>query len=220
MRHGSQLEWVGRDVSALFSMLTRYTRFVLLSKRALALVSLLLVVSLVAYPLTEHDRSGMRLSFVDRGQGGSNSSQPVMAQPEFRGSNEKGDRYKVNAREAVQQTQDVLLLRGIDAQLLSVNGGLRLLSAAQGRYEQSKKLLHLSGGVTVADDRGYVMESEAVDVNTATFDIAGDQPVTGNGPSGTLRASGIRVTNNGNRLEFLRGPDAPVHVTILRKGRT
>ena len=214
-KKGLSANWAVTEVDHLFSRFARYTRFVLYSKWFLLVIALGLVTTLIALPLVSHDRSGIRVSFVDNGSNGPKAASPVMNNPEFHGIDDKGEQYRVNGIRATQITPTLVGLEQVEAQLVSKDGSWRSLTAARGEYHQDTKFLVLTGNVTVINDQGYSFNSERAEVDTKTNHIVGNQPITGVGPAGNLLASSFEMIDNGAHMIFNRGAE-PVRLHIDR----
>jgi lipopolysaccharide export system protein LptC len=217
-KKGLSANWAVAEVDHLFSTLGRYTRFVVYSKWFLLVVALGLMTVLIALPLLSHDRSGIRVSFVDTGDNpAAKASSPIMTNPEYHGIDTKGEQYRVNGARAVQVTPTLIALEKVEAQLVTTQGGWRSLTADRGEYHQDTKLLVLIGNVTVIDDQGYSFTTEKANVETAkNLHITGDQPVSGVGPTGNLLASGFEIMDSGAHMIFVGGAEQ-VHLHIDRK---
>lgn len=210
--------WAVKEVDHLLSRLASYTRFVLYSKWFLLVLAAALLTTLIALPLLSKSRSGVRVSFVDTQTGTKPAAEPVMNSPEYFGSTDKGDQYKITGERAVQVSPTLIRILQVEGQLISPSGGWRSLSAAQAEYKQDAKLMTLTGAVTMMDDQGYTFTTESATVNTATSEVEGSEPIQGSGPLGNLLASSFRIMDNGKRIVFYRGA-APLRLVIQRQGR-
>ena len=208
--------WAVREVDHLFSRLGRYTRFVLYSKWFLAVLSLALLTSLIAWPLLTKDRSGIRMSFVDnRVNTGRKAASPVMSNPEYRGTSNAGEPYKVNGLRGTQVTQSLAMIEQVEAQMLRKGGGWLSLSSEKAEYHQDVKRIDLIGNVTLIDDRGYAFLTAQASIDTKTNDVDGNQPISGTGPVGNLLASSFKIRDKGTHLIF-KGGTSPVQLHIDR----
>lgn len=206
-RKGIADNWAVREVDHLFSRFARYTRFVLYSKWFLGVFALMLMSTLVLYPLLTKDDSGMRISFtsVETKDGGT-AIAPVMENPVYEGTDKKGQRFKVTGLRAIQQSADLTVIEKPEGQLLTNSQSWISLSADRADYEQGKNHLLLTGNVSLLHDQGYTFVTERAWINTATMVIQGDQEISGAGPMGTLLATGFQILDNGNRILFFGGP--------------
>ncbi len=212
------LLWGVREVDHLFSAFRRYTKFVFVSKWFLALFALLLMGSLIAWPLITKDRSGIRVSFVgtDTKQGSSAAS-PVMNNPHYQGMDAKGQQYKVTGLRAVQKTSELIAIEQVNGQLLRANGESVSLRAERADYAQKAGRLDLFGNVTIQDSGGYIFVTPSATVNTATMDVSGTDKVDGNGPQGRLSAIGFTIRENGKYIVFGGRERVTVHLDKMRQ---
>lgn len=216
---GISANWAVREVDQLFSRFRRYTQFVLFSKWFLGVLAIVLMVSLIAWPLLSKDQSGIRLSFTDaKTAGGGTIASPAMSSPIYRSTGEHGQQFKVTGIKATQATPTLVVLDAVEGQLLQQNGSWMQLNAKRADYFQDRRMIELSGEVTVINNQGYSFVTEHATVNAQTMDMHGESPVSGTGPLGNLLASGFEITDNGEHIVFHRGEKAPVKLEIERTG--
>ncbi len=204
--------WAVREVDHLFARFRRYTRFVFYSKWFLGGFALILMVSLIAYPLISKDRSGIRVSFVGTDNAGKPISSPVMENPEFKGTDAKDQQFKITGTRAIQKSEDLVVIEQVEGQLIQQHGGWVSVTADMAEYMQQARKIELIGNVTIADDSGYIFVTPRATVDTATMDVEGKAQVEGSGPQGNLLATGFKIRNNGGEITF--GGRDRVNVTI------
>ncbi len=207
--------WGVRKVDHLFSAFARYTRFVLYSKWVVGVFAVLLLVSLIGYPLLTKDRSGIRVSFVGTNGKDQPVASPVMNNPEYQGTNTSGQQYKVTGLRAIQKTSDMIVIEQVSGQLVRADGGFVALNADSAEYQQKAQRIELIGNVHVDDASGYSFTTSRAMVNTDTMDVDGNAPVEGTGPQGKLLATGFKIRDNGKRISF--GGRDRVTVTLDQK---
>lgn len=207
--------WGMRDADSLLARLGRYTRFVLYGKWSLLGVALLLVASLILWPLLTKDSSGLRVSFVDSKTAKQPPASPVMHNPEYSGSGTKGQQYKITGKTATQKKPTLITLTEVEATLSKPNGSWHILTAERAEYQQDKKLIDLYGKVTVLDGTKNTFSTAHATIDAATSHVYGTERITGEGNLGKLVASGFEIKDNGAHITFTRG-DAPVTVTLQR----
>ena len=209
-----------KEVDHLLSRFARYTRFVFVSKWFLMILAIGLLTTLIGLPLLSKSRAGMRVSFVDSQEARKNqTAEPVMNSPEYYGTTDKGDQYKITGEKAIQVNPTLIRVIKVDGQMMSVSGGWRALVAKTGEYQQDKKIMTLIGDVSVTDDKGYNFVTQSAVINTNTSEVTGSEPVQGSGPLGNLLASSFRIMDNGSRIIFYTGA-TPLRVTIQRSHGT
>jgi hypothetical protein len=218
-KSGLSNNWAVNEVDHLFSKLARYTRFVVFSKWFLLVFAIGLMVTLITVPLVSKDRSGVRVSFVDTQTNGKGAAaSPVMSNPEYRGTSEKGDQFKVGGARAIQVSPTHITIEQVEAQMITPTGSWRSLTAQRAEYDQDKKMIALMGDVTLVDEQGYSFVTDAATVNMATMEVVGDSPIQGVGPLGNLLASSFKIMDSGKRIIFAGGPER-LRLRIDRKAK-
>lgn len=199
----------------LFGKLGRYTRFVALSKWSLVAVAMMLMASLVVWPLVTKDKTGLRVSFVGTSTVDGNPSRPVMTNPQYYGVNENGQEYKVTGETATQQSSSLVVIDKVSAQLSKPDGSWVALTADHAEFQQDKKLIDLFGNVNVLDDQQNQFITDEAKIDATTMHVVGEKPIRGVGLQGNIVASAFEITDNGNRIIF-KGGDEQLRVTVDR----
>lgn len=198
----------------IFARITRYTRMVLFGKWALAGVSIFIILLIIIIPLVEQTRDGKRISFVSTQQVA--GEHPVMLRPKLEGLTEDNEPYTATAARAVQQSENMVQLFEIQADLFKKDNSWLNLTAKEGSYDSGKGVLLLFGGVTLYKDDGYDFTSERVAIDTRSGTISGEGEIAGQGTLGNLRATGYSIEDNGRRMRFGNGGIKRVSVTIKK----
>ena len=76
------------------------------------------------------------------------------------------------------------------------------LSSDTGFYEPQSQHLDLFGNVALFQDKGNEFHSSSAHVDMAASTAEGDDPVSGQGPFGTVTAQGFRILDRGNTIIF------------------
>ncbi len=201
----------------LFHRIARYTQMVLFGKWALGAVSLVIILLIIAIPLVEQTRDGKRISFVSTQQV-LTGDKPAMLNPKLEGVTEKHEPYTATAQRAVQETENVVRLYTVQADLFKTDNSWLNMVANEGRYDSSKSLLELWGDVALYQDNGYSFNTQRVDIDTRKASAKGAGLVTGQGTLGNLTATGYSIEDNGARMLF-GSPGDRVLVKILKAGK-
>jgi lipopolysaccharide export system protein LptC len=82
------------------------------------------------------------------------------------------------------------------------NGALVVVTAATAMYQSQAQLLDLFGDVNLVHENGTRFVTNTAHVDVAADSVAGNDPVTGHGPSGDITAQGFRVLDRGNTIVF------------------
>ncbi len=137
-----------------------------------------------------------------------------VSQASYRGRDNQGRDFTVNAGSAVQVSAADPIVRMTDlAATLTMAEGPARLSAPDGAYDFDRDTVAVSGPVTFATADGYSLVARGVTIDLKHRRVAGDGGISGEVPSGTFSASGIRadlvertVTLDGNaRLHMVPG---------------
>jgi lipopolysaccharide export system protein LptC len=184
----------------------------------LGALALVLLLGLVLWPVLTKDRSGLRISFTDKGSAGAPAQptdSPVMNTPEYRGITNKGEQFVINGTKATQITPTLMRVEKMTSHLIRLDNAWDAVSSDWADYHQDTKIIELFGNVTATNDKGYVFVTSHATVDTNTSDVHGDQPVTGTGPMGNILASRFEIMDSGAHIVFMGGAQQ-VHVHIDR----
>ncbi len=127
--------------------------------------------------------------------------------PRFESTDEKKQPYTITARRALQgeTNEDLILLDEPLADILLNSGNWVALEARQGAFRQDNQRLLLKGNVRLFHDRGYQMETAQLQLDLEKNTAWSEEAVYGQGPAGTLEASGLKANSSTGVLVFL-GP--------------
>jgi len=180
----------------------RYSRFVALLRYLLPILAVALLALVAIWPQIHGGIDGFRLQALKLDP--SDISTLRMSRARYQGIDENDRPYRLTAEGAVQNPRDknLVALEIPQAELTMENGSQVTVAAESGVYNGSGKTLDLMGKVRVTRDDGYVFETEVARVDLAAGTVAGDDPVVGRGPGGTIRAEGFRVLQKGAVVEF------------------
>jgi lipopolysaccharide export system protein LptC len=76
------------------------------------------------------------------------------------------------------------------------------LTADSGVYREDNRMLMLNGHVSLHDGQGDTFVTDQAIVDTIKGAVAGQSPITGQGPSGSISAESYAVYDHGQRLVF------------------
>ncbi|MCE2927816.1 MAG: LPS export ABC transporter periplasmic protein LptC [Rickettsiales bacterium] len=187
-------------VGALTGSVARYTRLVMLS-RNLLWVLVVLVIGAVIWTATDKDESaGSRLVFSNVKV--NENLENEMVNPHYQGLDSKNKPYTVIADKAIQKDKDLVLLHNIKADMQQDKGAWLALNAGGGELNITTKKLWLTDGVSMFYEGGYEMQTTKAFVDISAGTAYGDEPVTGQGPLGTLKANSFHVQGRGDVIRF------------------
>ncbi len=216
--HGSEADketvWHPREATVgktVAQSVAQYSRFVSAMKVALPVAAGLLLLLVVALPLLRQDddrfRIGMKLIK------GSDSDALSMSNARYFGTDEKGQPYAVTAEGVRQRSNNdnAIDLVTPKANIKLTNGSSVSAAASAGIYTRDIQKLDLSGQVSVFQENGNTLHTTQAVVMLKEGTASGTQPVTGDGPFGTLQAEGgFDLSDHGNIMHF----HGPAHMVL------
>jgi len=133
------------DRKRLLETLTRYSRFVSVSKALLILMTMILVGTVVILPLMRGDAGGMRIVFTATED--SPEEEPVMKNPRFQGTDYKNQPFMVTAESAIQRDKNTIDLTDVSADMTMKDESWLMVTANKGTLALGDKELWLEGKV-------------------------------------------------------------------------
>lgn len=180
----------------------RYTRFVAMMKLVLPVIAAVVIALVVAWPQLKSKPEGFRLGLSNITVHEKGGQQVVNAR--FTGNDKEERPFTVTADSAfqIEEKGNAFALEFPKADIAMSDGSWMALTAEAGRYDKKAQTLRLAGGVNLFHDAGYEFHTPSALIDLGKGSAFGEQPVTGQGPLGTLDASGFRVLDRGKRLIF------------------
>ncbi len=180
----------------------RYSRFVQFTKLALPALALGLVLLLAAWPRVEgaFESVRMRVPRIDL----SDASDLHMVKARYSGIDRENRPFVITADIARQKPNldDLITLERPKGDLTTQSGNWLELSGDTGFYQPQPQLLDLFGNVSLYQDKGNEFHSTSAHLDMNAGTAVGDDPVTGQGPFGTVAAQGFRILNRGDIIFF------------------
>lgn len=175
----------------------RYSRFVVLMKRVLALGAFLIIAAVLAFFFVQRMPRQLQVSYERLARVENDLS---MIKPRLTGSDTKGNPYVITAEMAVQDAHNPerASLKNLEADLELDRTNWLNARAKTGMVDMGTGQLELGGGIDVYTASGYELHSRSASANLKQSMIHGHETVTGQGPDGTLRADEFhadRATN-------------------------
>jgi len=150
------------------------------------------------------------------------ATQNTLLSADFASVDSKGRPFHILAEQAVQQNDDANTV-----QLIKPNGTLKSsetetinLSGDTGVYQQDTQYLTLTNNVVMTRTDGSVMKTEKLNMNMQTNSAATDQPITIDGPQGSIAAQGMTSIDGGAKTVFDGPVKLIVHTNTSLKGGT
>jgi lipopolysaccharide export system protein LptC len=198
------LDWKVRN-RATSSEVQRYSRFVVIMKRALPMAAAALLAAVIAYSLQPRLQGGKKLALTFQRLRIVNNDLE-MIKPRLTGVDGQGNPYVVTAEKAIQDLHNAkhARLQSVEADMTLKDGKWLNLTATQGWLDTLKQKLWLRGAIDVFSDNGYEAHTTAADIDMLTGAVVGSHTVSGQGPLGTFRADNFRI-DRGTVHEKKRG---------------
>lgn len=169
-------------------------------KIALFVFAGLMFLSIVIIANLQGGEKGGRLVF--SGADATEEDEPRMINPRYYGTDSKNRPFSINAKNAVQKKNGDVLLEDINGDMLLNEKSWLALNATQGQIDKDAKEIVLSGEVSMFYEGGYEFRSSYAKIYPDSAQAEGNQPIQGQGPSGTLKADSFNVTDRGQTLYF------------------
>jgi lipopolysaccharide export system protein LptC len=191
-----------RQRSRAFSQARRHSRFVRFFKIAIPVGALLgiSVVGFVAYFDPFRRIEGLTLGPVSV-----SGTQVAMESPKLTGFKNDNRPYEVTASQALQDVRkpNIVELKDMKARItMDDQGGVARLVADTGILDTKRERMTLQDNVRVWTDNGQEVQLRSAAVNFKAGTVVSKEPVVVNLGNGTINATGLEVTDNGQVLRF------------------
>src|SRR5882724_3658355 len=189
-------DWSARVRTTAMEAL-RYSRFVALMKRLLSLGAFLTIAAVLAFFFVQRMPRQLQMSYERLGR---IENDLTMVKPRLTGADANGNPFVITADSAVQDAGNAkkASLKNLEADLTLGKQDWINARARTGMVDLAAGQLELSGGIDVFTATGYELHSNSASANLKQSVIHGHEPVTGQGPEGSLRADEFhadRATN-------------------------
>lgn len=187
-----------RGFSQSYSSFVRWMRLVL-PLTALAIVAVLFTWSSMQEELVIPPQDPARTP--------SSIGKNELVSPRFESKDDRNQPYTITALRAVQgeKNDDLIILEKPVADMTLNSGNWIALEADQGAYRQDKNRLLLQGNVKIFHDRGYQLETAKLHIDMNKDFAWSEEAVYVQGPTGTLKANGLKA-DNGRQILIFTGP--------------
>ncbi len=187
-----------------------YSLFVRWMRLILPLIAIGIVGLLMAWPRVEETMAPVPKEAIIPQTIGKNE----LVNPRFESEDEKSQPFTVTANRAVQSAKnpDVLILDHPVADIILQDGTWLAVEAKRGAYRQESEKLLLEENVKLFHDQGYELKTAKLVVDMKSRQAWSDQDVYGQGPAGTLEATGMQAHSDKGLLIFT----GPVKLVLNR----
>jgi lipopolysaccharide export system protein LptC len=188
----------------------RYSRFVTLMKRLLSLGAFLTIAAVLAFFFVQRMPRQLQMSYERLGR---IENDLTMVKPRLAGADVKGNPFVITADSAVQDAHNPkkASLKNLEADLTLDKQNWVNARAHAGMVDMNTGALELRGGIDVFTATGYELHSNSASANLKQSVIHGHEPVTGQGPQGSLRADEFHADRATNLLTL----SGHVQMTLL-----
>lgn len=200
--NGRFATWAPREASVARSV-EQYSRFVAIMKIALPSAAGLLLLLVILLPQLRRDEDRYRIDTEMSAIGGGESLS--MTNARYFGTDDEGQPYTVVATGVRQkpESEETIELNGPAAEITLNDGKFLSAKANSGLYNRGAQRLSLSGDVSVGEGNGYRFTTSSALVNLDEGTASGSDPVTGEGPLGTMEAEGgFLLADRGRTVHF------------------
>ncbi len=182
----------------------RRSRFVSTTKVLLPAIAAALLLMALAWPQLKPKDDNFRLDIAAVGPAG--GDMPQVLNPRLLGLDAQARPFQITAdmgsRLGDKDGLEVYELDQPKADIILEDGSWVALNAAEGIFERVGQMLYLSGKVNLFHDSGYEFATQSARINLTERTAAGDEPIQGQGPFGTIEAEGFRVLERGDVIVF------------------
>ena len=178
----------------------RYSRFVGVLKITLLLAAAGLIATVVLWMTKFGSGDGFQFSFASLET--SDGGELTMINPRFTGSDRHDRPYTVWADTARLDPEDhrLVYLDAVRADLALETQRWITLRAEKGIFHQGRMSLHMSGDIAIFTSDGYRFETATIYADLSSGFAVANQPLTAEGPFGTVRANSMKIFDHGRRL--------------------
>jgi len=195
---GRGYDWSARVRTTAMEAL-RYSKFVALMKRLLALGAFLTIAAVLAFFFVQRLPRQLQMTYERLGR---IENDLTMVKPRLAGADAKGNPFVITADSAIQDAHNPkkASLKNLEADLTVDKGNWLNARARSGMVDMDSGALELRGGIDVFTATGYELHSNSASANLKQSVIHGHEEVTGQGPHGTLRADEFHADRATNLL--------------------
>ena len=171
----------------------RYTRFVRAMRLVLPLIAVGIVGLLVSWPRVEERMAPPPEAA--SAPAPETVGQNELINPRFESEDQKSQPFTITAARAVQSSDnpDIVFLEKPVGDINLADGSWVAAEAGRGAFNQRAERLILEESVRLFHDKGYEIVTERLLIDMAARIAWSDAAVKGQGPAGTLAASGVRA---------------------------
>lgn len=179
-----------------------YSKFVHWMKILLPTAAFLMLILIMAWPHFQIKDNRFSIGFATLKLTGNQDKS--MVKPRFLGTDKKTKPFSVTADIAknIMVDASVVELEMPKADITLPDGSWLVLTANTGVFNKNNKKLELRKKVNLFHDSGYEFRTSSADVDLTKGLAEGKEPITGQGPFGSLKSEGFRLIDKGRIIHF------------------
>jgi len=187
--------------AAIRPVRTGYDVYVRCMRIALPAAAIALAGVMLFWPLLSSEERSFVLNEETMRRGGETIR---IVAPSYRGTDDRGRLFTVSAERAVQESPDdaSVTLEGIEAFMELGGGRSASVEAEGGVYDTDAETVRVPGEMTLTTSDGYRLEGRNARVDLADKMVISEEPVTGRGPLGEIRADRFTLDIDGRKAVF------------------
>ena len=180
-----------------------YGYFVSLLKLVLPTVALVLIVSVVLWPMLNDQEKRFNVNITKADRESAKNMQIFNAT--YSGMMANDSQFTITAEQTEQTNpeDDLVALTNPKGDILGVNGSWYAVTANEGQLNKKTNTLELWDNVNAFQDTGMELLTDNVVIDFENNSAYGLDPVKGQGPIGNVEAEGFRLHDGGVRIELL-----------------
>lgn len=196
-----RLAQFSRKQNQTLAQSNKYSNVVRKLRLILPMVAIAIIAALLTWPTQERNVTILQ---EEQKQSLQNIRKNELSAPRFESVDEKNQPYTLTADKAVQKPDDenIMLLTKPLGDLLMNSGSWIAIKAEDGTFWKDTEKLKLKTNVRLFHDDGYEMTMDELHIDLKARTAQSDTPVSGQGPAGSIEATGLRGDNEAGTLAF------------------
>jgi lipopolysaccharide export system protein LptC len=174
-----------------------------LAKWGFPVASILLLIVLVALPLSARQEFSFLLSKDSAARAGERMR---IQEASYRGETTRGEPFEITAKSGVQKSSavPVVMLTALAAEILQAQGPATV-TAPSGEFFIEENRLVVNGPVVARSASGYSLDGNEINIDINRSRITATDPVSGTLPMGTFQANGFNADIEGRNVALTGG---------------
>ena len=190
-----------QEVERKLNRIPAYIRLLSFGKLAIGAMVLILIAAVVVVPFVKSEDDGVRIALTQVDEA-TKVTRPIMKNPRYESVDGDGQPFTIRAHEAMQMDESNVQLNQIKADVSMNNGMWLALTAKQGKLDIDAQKMQLTQQVHLIANNGYELRTEKLNVDMKTSRAYGNQPVSGQGPMGHIKADEFLIEGEASRVLF------------------